>query len=415
MLTENQRIFISFTLFGLLNNILYVVILSAAIDLVGASTPKGIVLLADVIPSFAFKLMAPFFIHKFPYVSRMWTILAISTSGMLLISLTPASSKVSKIVGIAVASFSSGIGEVTFLQLTHFYHEESSIGGFSTGTGAAGLLGSFLFLFMTTILGIEVWISLLIFAIVPTGFLFTYYLILPSPDLIVDQYEPIHTDEEEQIEIQSQEQELRSSFDFEKRPWYNKAIYHVYDTFKDIKPLIRPYMLPLLLVYISEYTINQGIAPTLLFPLDDLPHWLFGSYRDIYVVYGFVYQLGVFISRTSINFGIRFRQLYWMAVLQFLNVIITLYQSIYFDFPFPSVWFIIILTFYEGLLGGLSYTNTFMSVSETVPKNKREFSMGSVSLSDSAGVVIAGLLNLWLEMQLCSIQVSKGRDWCLTG
>ncbi|KAK6198799.1 vacuolar CLN3 [Scheffersomyces amazonensis] len=411
MLTENQRVFISFSFFGLLNNILYVVILSAAVDLVGASTPKAVVLLADVIPSFSFKLVAPFFIHKFPYIVRLWSILVLSTSGMFLISLTPTESIATKIFGIAVAAFSSGIGEVTFLQLTHYYHEESAIGGFSTGTGAAGLLGSFLFLFMTNILGMKVWIALLSFSIVPSGFLLIFYFILPPIKYVVDQYEPIQTDEEEHIDI-SNSNSLQHT---EKDIWYYRIIRHIYHTFKDIKPLIFPYMLPLLSVYISEYAINQGVAPTLLFPLEDLPHWLFASYRDIYVVYGFLYQLGVFISRTSINFGIRFRKLYWMAFLQFINVIITVYQSIYMDFPFPSIWFILILTFYEGLLGGLSYANTFMSVSENVPKSKREFSMGCVSISDGAGVVFAGLINLWLETTLCSIQVSKGRDWCLTG
>ena len=40
-------IFIAFWLFGLINNVLYVVNLSAAIDLVGPLVPKATVLLAD--------------------------------------------------------------------------------------------------------------------------------------------------------------------------------------------------------------------------------------------------------------------------------------------------------------------------------------------------------------------------------
>ena len=60
IISETQRTFASFFIFGLLNNILYVIILSAAIDLVGPSTPKAIVLLADIIPSFSFKVAAPF-------------------------------------------------------------------------------------------------------------------------------------------------------------------------------------------------------------------------------------------------------------------------------------------------------------------------------------------------------------------
>lgn len=61
------RIFIAFWLFGLINNVLYVVNLSAAIDLVGPLVPKATVLLADVLPSFLVKIVAPFFIHVVPY------------------------------------------------------------------------------------------------------------------------------------------------------------------------------------------------------------------------------------------------------------------------------------------------------------------------------------------------------------
>lgn len=37
------------------------------------------------------------------------------------------------------------------------------------------------------------------------------------------------------------------------------------------RSLVVPYMLPLFLVYLAEYTINQGVAPTLLFPLAESP------------------------------------------------------------------------------------------------------------------------------------------------
>ena len=51
---------------------------------------------------------------------------------------------------------------------------------------------------------------------------------------------------------------------------------------------IGPSMLPLLLVYIAEYTINQGVAPTLLFPLSTTP---FGHYRAFYPTYNAIYRM----------------------------------------------------------------------------------------------------------------------------
>lgn len=165
-------------------------------------------------------------------------------------------------------------------------------------------------------------------------------------------------------------------------------------------------MAPLFLVYISEYIINQGISPTLLFPIEEMP---FQKYRDAYVTYGTLYQLGVFISRSSSSF-IRIRRVYIPSLLQFLNLIIFIYQSIY--MIIPNVYLVMVMVFYEGLLGGASYVNTFMLVSETVPHQDREFAMGSVGISDSAGVVCAGLISMWLEKHLCGIQKASGRPWC---
>src|SRR5580700_8025787 len=112
-----------YTTAGLINNVLYVIILSAALDLVGPNIPKGIVLLADVLPSFVTKLIAPYFIHKISYGVRIITFVALSSGGMLLIALTPSTqdggSVGVKLIGVIIGSLSSGGGELSFLGLTH--------------------------------------------------------------------------------------------------------------------------------------------------------------------------------------------------------------------------------------------------------------------------------------------------------
>lgn len=419
MILENNRTFISFLTFGLLNNILYVVILSAAVDLVGSLTPKAVVLLADILPAFIIKLTAPFFIHKIPYTHRIWSLMILSSLGMVIISISGEKAILLKILGICMASLSSGLGELTFLQLTHFYAEIYSIGGFSMGTGFAGLGGSFMFLLLTSIFGLESWVCLLMFAVVPMGFVVVYYVVLPrgeiryqtldnSVDNSLDRDRDRDTDLDNSLDTdldRDRDNSLDNSLD-------NSTTSHFSHTISLIKPLLQPFMIPLCTVYISEYVINQGISPTLLFPLKDLPSWLFKSYRDLYVVYGFLYQLGVFISRSSITFGIRFRNLYIFSVLQFVNVIILLFQSVY-SIPFSHIWLLLVLILYEGLLGGFSYVNTFVSVSEDTPKSRREFSMGVVGMSDSLGIVLAGVINWFLERNLCRIQVSQGREMCM--
>lgn len=363
----------SFWLFGLLNNVLYVVILSAAVDLVGPLVPKSTVLLADIFPSFLIKLISPFFIHWIPHARRVLALVGLSIVGMLLVTFAPLGLK---LCGVALASLSAGLGELTFLQLTHFYGE-GSLSGWSSGTGGAGLVGSGIFMLLTTILGVSVRTALLTFAVLPLGFL--HFFQLPE----VHSYEAL---------IPPQVAgDLKGHFQV---------------TLTKMKQLLVPFIIPLSTVYLAEYLINQSVSPTLLFPLDSTP---FTRFRDIYVTYGTVYQFGVFISRSSGSF-IRIHKLYALPLLQFVNLFLLVLQSLY--HYIPSVYIIMFIVFYEGLLGGAAYVNTFMMILETVPEDEREFSLGATSLGDSGGIVVAALLGLWLEPSLCGYQVAHGREWC---
>lgn len=399
--------FVLFFLFGLINNVLYVIILSAAVDLVGARTPKAAVLLANILPSFLVKVAAPFFIHRIAYPQRMIVLVSLLVAGMLLVSLPP--SIPPKIMGIMLASISLGAGEVTFLQLTHYYPGTLAVGGFSLGTGGAGIVGSFYYLFLTNICRISSWKVLLVSLAMPLVILAVYHRLLPPQELgISSSPDNILSQDNEVATAQTSAQTTLPT-----PAWAaSDAGAHITDTIAKIKPLVKPYMLPLTLVYLFEYVINQGISPTLLYPLDEVPTWLIRTYRDTYVVYGFLYQLGVFISRLSINFGLRIHHLGMMAGLQGVNVGLCVLQLMLFTFPFPTIWLLFPLMVYEGLLGGFAYINTFVAVSEASPDDRREFNMGAVSMSDSLGIVVAGVVNWMVETRLCRWQVDHGRPWC---
>lgn len=166
-------------------------------------------------------------------------------------------------------------------------------------------------------------------------------------------------------------------------------------------------MLPLLLVYIAEYTINQGVSPTLLFPLPSSP---FTEYRSFYSTYNAIYQVGVFISRSSTPF-VRIHHLYIPSFLQIANLILLTAHAM-FDF-IPSYYIVCIVIFWEGLLGGLVYVSTFAEITDNVRKEDREFSLGATSVSDSGGICIAGFLGMGVEVGLCRWQVSHGRNYCM--
>lgn len=397
---------------------LYVIILSAAQDLVG-NLPKGIVLLADVMPSFITKLVAPYFIHRVPYAVRIIIFAGLSTTGMLLIALTPATQTVAvKLVGVVLASLSSGGGELSFLGLTHYYGH-LSLAAWGSGTGGAGLAGAGLYVMLTTWFGFSVKGSLLASAFLPVIMLISFFVILPQGPLRQDtsakNYEALPERDLAEEDIEDMPAGNASSSLLAPGPAVATAAYSAHPEARSgtflahlnrAKALFFPYMLPLLMVYVAEYTINQGVAPTLLFPLQSSP---FSKHRSFYPFYNFLYQLGVFVSRSSTPF-IRIHHLYLPSFLQVGNLVLLTLQSLL-NF-IPSVYLVFIVIFWEGLLGGAVYVNTFAEIMEHVPTADREFSLSATSVSDSAGICIAGFVGMAMETWLCDWNVQHGRDWC---
>lgn len=161
---------------------LYVIILTAALDLVGPNVPKGVVLLADVTPSFLMKLCAPYFIHTVPYSIRVILFVVISTCGMLLVALTTDAGTIdTKMAGVVLASISSGLGELSFLGLTHFYGP-FSLAAWGSGTGGAGLIGAGAYALATS-LGFGIRNTLLVSSLLPIIMLGSFFVILPRQPL----------------------------------------------------------------------------------------------------------------------------------------------------------------------------------------------------------------------------------------
>jgi battenin len=418
-----------------------VIILSAAQDLVGSSVPKSVVLLADVLPSFFTKLIAPYFIHHIPYSIRILIFCALSSAGMLLIAFTPdtqtGGSISVKMFGVVMASLSSGGGELSFLGLTHYYGP-FSLAAWGSGTGGAGLVGAGLYVLLTSTIGLSVRTSLISSAFLPAIMLLSFFIVLPRgplrlshPSKLYDEVPTVDADNEDVFNPEINNTTVASSLlvpgpsdatqayqSTLRRPSSSSASLASFSSptlaqnLRRARALFVPYMLPLLLVYIAEYTINQSISPTLLYPLPSSPnapnHTPFTSYRQFYPFYMLLYQLGVFVSRSSTPL-IRLHSLYPPSLLQVGNLILLLAQSLS---PFIPIYVLFIIIFWEGLLGGAVYVNTFAEIMDNVPEADREFSLGATSVSDSGGICIAGLIGLVLEEALCNFQVRNGRPFC---
>ncbi|KAF8065266.1 batten's disease protein Cln3 [Lyophyllum atratum] len=432
---------LSFFLFGLINNVLYVIILSAALDLVPPSTPKGIIAFCNIAPALVAKVGWPYLLKgRIRYVKRLIGCCLLSSFGMIIVA--GSDSLLMRLLGISLASFSSGLGELTFLQLSTTYAPPSvagrSVGYFAAGTGAAGLVGAFLWWEVRS-LGVRFGVGLS--SIMPFIIPVTYFFLLPhnsaflyalSPPVYEDVSSPGLDSALPYTPLSAAEDEIgeeEGSFP----PGLKRGVtLSASDKWRLVKPLLLKYMLPL---FCFEYTINQGIAPTLLYPVptpEDQPvlSKIIHTIRDYYPLWQLVYQTTVFFSRSSISIGLPplpARLLPLPAILQSLILIVLAFESAVGLFPESangaSIMAVFLLISLEGICGGLAYVNVFYRINQEEPdpqsvhnlertNQEKEFKIGSIGFADSSGILFASLLAVPTEIALCNAQVRRGKMFC---
>lgn len=116
--------------------------------------------------------------------------------------------------------------------------------------------------------------------------------------------------------------------------------------------------------------------------------------------YQVTYQVGVFISRSSVNI-VKIKHIWLMAVLQF-GVLSFFFAEAILMFT-PNIWIIFGIIFFEGLLGGGAYVNTFYRMTKEIPATRREYAMGVVALSDSVGITLAGFIAMPTHNWICGM------------
>jgi len=201
---------------------------------------------------------------------------------MFLVALTPPDKSIGvKMAGVIFASLASGGGELSFLGLTHYYGH-MSLAAWGSGTGAAGLVGAGLYVLLTDWLGFSVKDSLLASAYLPVIMIVSFFLILPRRPLLEAsksrEYEPLPDSEDNASrDIDDISTSNAASTLLAPSPAAASAVLSTHHedpwgrilaNLRRAKSLFFPYMLPLLLVYVAEYTINQGVSPTCKYELD---------------------------------------------------------------------------------------------------------------------------------------------------
>ncbi|KAJ6654418.1 hypothetical protein lerEdw1_007011 [Lerista edwardsae] len=400
---------VGFWLLGLCNNFAYVVMLSAAHDILshqkvpggngtGPIPPSippenssnvsrydcnaistGAVLLADILPTLLIKFSAPFCIHWFPYGLRV-TICVISALGSFLL-VAFSTGPVQSLTGVVLASISSGLGEITFLALTSFF-DSAVVSAWSSGTGGAGLFGALSYLGLTQA-GLSPQHTLLSMIVVPIIMLGSYFILLVPPPQHPPR--PVHTGDPF-----TAHEPLLGGTALNKSRRYELSLAAKGQV---VRGLLK-YLFPLAVVYFAEYFINQGLFELLYFRNAPLTH------PQQYRWYQMLYQAGVFLSRSSAS-CVRIRRIWVLAMLQCLNMVFLL-AAVYFMF-LPSIYLVFLLILYEGLLGGAGYVNTFHCVSEESQQEHREFAMGVACVADTLGISVSGAVAIPVHNYFCHL------------
>ncbi|XP_001843245.2 battenin [Culex quinquefasciatus] len=336
----------------------------------------GAILLADILPALSIKLVASF-LPLWKHV-RVAGCVSLAAAGFLLVAF--ATSDWVLFLGVICTSFSSGLGEATFLAYASYFNK-NVISTWSSGTGGAGVIGSLSYTGLTAA-GLSPKATMLVMLVVPALEACSFWVLLRHKDTSKDALEETADSAKQAIDY--------STLPEDERPlenWRQKLGYI---------PSLFIFMIPLILVYLFEYFINQGMFELVYFPGISL------SQSEQYRWYQVLYQVGVFISRSSVNI-VHFRHVWVMALLQFINMVFFIFEAIYMFTP--SIWIIFVLILWEGLLGGGGYVNTFYRMQIEVPEARREYAMMITSISDSVGIALAGIASIPSHNAICDLPV----------
>jgi len=345
-----------------------VVFLSAAENLL--QNMAGVVLLAATVPGLLLKMTVGFWADRVSYNARIaWVCMASSVSFFIA---SEFHSTAVRVLGIVLMSLAGSLGEATFLALTSHFNR-STIGMWSSGTGGAGIVGAGSYVALTDWLGLSSRNALRFCGPTPLISGVVYFFIVNRRQNDKKRTETRHT--------------MQFGFTETRQRLFASMLY--------------VFIIPLMMVYYAEYTINQGILPT----LDQFPSSNLTDSPILYARYQVLYQIGVFLSRSSVRWiQIPSSRLWLLPVLQFLNLAILMTEAVFRWTSRITIIYAFIL--WEGLLGGAAYVNSFDQVSQTTPKSDREWALSVATVGDGVGVLFAAITDSILE---CSIRKWQDR------
>lgn len=181
---------------------------------------------------------------------------------------------------------------------------------------------------------------------------------------------------------------------------------------------ILPTILCVVVSWMSEFLVTQGVITTYAFPNSPFPP------RDHYQYYITLFLLGEFIGRSYLAFvslikqefisKVMVRKLWLLTVIEVSILVFCLFAAWYRFLPNIST--LLLTSFLAGLIIGIMYANVLQMFTESYEFPLREFVLGFVAVATGMGILIAGLLGLVVEpffRQHC-LTITDLSEYCFT-
>mmetsp|Transcript_9386 Transcript_9386/g.19211 ORF Transcript_9386/g.19211 Transcript_9386/m.19211 type:complete len:264 (-) Transcript_9386:316-1107(-) len=157
-----------------------------------------------------------------------------------------------------------------------------------------------------------------------------------------------------------------------------------------------PYLCPLFVVFWAAYACQSGAWTAFALPttarLDSID-----ARETAYQFYNLMYQVGVFISRSSGLFIVVPRKI--LNVLVVVQVALLAWFGANAAMQMQTGYVLGAPSFLVGLIGGTLYVQMFMAIDREVAEDTRETALATCTCGDTAGI-LAGEFTGW-AMQLC--------------
>ena len=445
-----SRLALACFLMGTLNNLTFVVNNAVATTLLPGQV--GLVYIINVCPELLVKGTAPCWWHWSGYNSKMIFAGVCFGANLLLVHSGLSVSTGWKLVGVALSDLGGGLGEASMLALSQsFEAPRICLSAWSSGTGAAGVIGYLLSMYALPLLGTAG--RLTFAALLLAAFWSTYFILLPKPTRVDNWMAgPLlargrgfcnapsengaqHTatascagDGEsndatvcERREVDPSTSSLGGAAEHDAiSSAEHDTVAAAYAAAGLARPLtapeklamlarLVPFVLPIVLVYWAEYAMQSGAWTA--FALGGAITSAHARERA-YQLLNLFYQVGVLISRSAGRLFTLSMCMLWVAAWAQVGMLVLFVAD-----GAAQLWrgpSLVLPALVVGLLGGTNYIQTMLAIDRCLPQRMREVALATISVGSPVGILLAdatGLLLQWCLFRYHHIIISQG-GWC---